>query len=987
MRQRPALERLRERAPAAAALLAGSEALAPSLPAVLEASEFVLDALARDAALAGVLAERAAQRLGGSIPWSDGTLPVAPVAPAADEPFMAALRRWRRAELARIAWRDLADWASLDETLADLSHAAEQSVQRACAFAHAALSARYGTPRSSGGEAQSLIVVAMGKLGGRELNFSSDIDLVLLYGQAGETDGPQRVSNQEYFMRLAQLLVRLLAHRTEEGFAFRVDLRLRPYGDSGPTVCSAAALEDYLQVAGRDWERYAWVKARPIVNEAAFNQLYPGLIQPFVYRRYLDFGVLESLREMKALIEREVRRRDLSDDIKLGDGGIREIEFIVQAFQLIRGGQDRQLQHSSLRHALPLLSGAKLLPGEAVAELDAAYLFLRRLENRLQMRADQQVHRLPSEASERERLAAAMRFGNWLELEREIARHRAIVARHFRALVFGSGAPATSTTVPVNLGAAPLGAPLGADEAAALQERLQDLGVAPAAVAVRLLDDFRQAYWLRRLDDVGSRRLAELLPVLIGEAGATRAPLATLRRLLRVLEAIGARSAYFALLLHDGPARSRLVRVAAHGDFLTDQIASHPLLLDELIDARIFEQPPDRAALESDLAQRMAGADPQDEEHLVERLRQFQRAALFRLAIADLLGGLPVMKVSDRLTDLAELILEQTLQLAWQQLAPKLGMPMCGEGAERRPVRIAVVGYGKLGGMELGYSSDLDLVLLHDSAGVRQETEGARSIDNQVFFVRYAQRLLHLLTMHSAAGRLYEVDVRLRPSGKGGLLITSIQAFADYQQHEAWTFEHQALLHARAVAGAMELRARFEQVRLEVLAQHVRRETLRGEVRAMRQRMRRERSQARQAQFDLKMDAGGIADIEFLAQYWALQWAAQYPPVVRYSDTIRQLESLASADLIPQATVDTLTRIYRRYRQCLHHRALDGLGAVLAADELAAERAQVTAIWHETMEQGGSARSDADASKRASAAADRADEHRPDEPGRSAPPL
>ena len=959
MTQLPAIERLRERAPhAAAALEAAPASLAHSLAPVLEASEFVLDALARDPLLSQALIERAGERLAGaSLPW-----PLTPETQSApgrsEEAFMAALRRWRRAELARIAWRDLAGWASLDETLAELSLAAEHAVQRAHEFAASALSASYGTPRSSGGEAQRLIVVAMGKLGGRELNFSSDIDLVLLYGEPGETDGPRRISNQEYFTRLAQLLVRLLAHRTDEGFVFRVDLRLRPYGDSGPTVCSAAALEDYLQVAGRDWERYAWVKARAIVNQAAFGELFRSLIQPFVYRRYLDFGVLESLRGMKALIEREVRRRDLSDNIKLGDGGIREIEFIVQSFQLIRGGQDRQLQHSALRHALPLLSGAKLLPAQAVAQLDAAYVFLRRLENRLQMRADQQVHRLPSEPSERERLAVSMGCTDWAQLQQQIEQQRAVVAGHFRELVFGSTANDAAASASISLGASAFGSPLTKEEAATLQGQLQHLGLEPAAVAVRLLDDFRQAYWLRRLDDAANRRLTDLLPVLVSEAAVTREPLATLRRLLRVLEAIGTRSAYFALLLHDARARSRLVRVAAHGDFLTDQIATHPLLLDELIDARIFEHPPDRTTLAADLAQRMAGVDADDQEQLVERLRQFQRATLFRLAIADLLAGLPVMKVSDRLTDLAELILEQALQLAWQQLTPKLGVPMCGEAEERRPVRIAVIGYGKLGGIELGYSSDLDLVLLHDSSGARQDTVGERSIDNQVFFVRYAQRLLHLLTMHSAAGRLYEVDVRMRPSGKGGMLITSIQAFAEYQQQEAWTFEHQALLHARAVAGAAELRARFEQVRLEVLAHNVRRERLREEVRDMRQRMRRERSQARQGQFDLKMDAGGIADIEFLAQYWALKWAAEYPPVVAYSDTIRQLESVASANLVPQATVDTLTRIYRRYRQHLHHRALDGLGGVIPDDELTAERAAIIGIWHETMEVAGPARAE-----------------------------
>jgi glutamate-ammonia-ligase adenylyltransferase len=366
----------------------------------------------------------------------------------------------------------------------------------------------------------------------------------------------------------------------------------------------------------------------------------------------------------------------------------------------------------------------------------------------------------------------------------------------------------------------------------------------------------------------------------------------------------------------------------------------------------LLEQTPDRAALAADLAQRLAGADPADEEQLLERLRQFQRAALFRIAVADLFARLPVMRVSDRLTEVAELIVEQVLALAWQHLTQRLGTPMCGEGGARRPVRIVVVGYGKLGGLELGYASDLDLVFVHDSEGAGQETEGERNIDNQVFFVRFAQRLVHLLTVHSAAGRLYEVDMRLRPSGKAGMLITGIDAFADYQREEAWTFEHQALLHARTVAGAPELRARFEAMRLQVLSQCVHRDRLREDVRHMRSRMRNELSRAGADEVDLKQDPGGIADIEFLAQYWALKWAQQYPPVARFSDTIRQLESLASADLIAQSTIDVLTRAYRSYRSCLHHRALDGLDAVLPGATLASERAAVLEIWNRYLGEG-----------------------------------
>ena len=941
---------LAERAPAVASGLARlPEDIAASASAVLAASDFLLDALCRDPDLFAVLLSRAEQRFAGA-PIALPLLPRQPLLPATpsafaeqEQQFMAQLRRWRRAEFVRIAWRDLAGWASLAETLADLSRAADLALRLAQEFAERGLTARYGKPRSAAAVEQQLIIVAMGKLGGGELNFSSDIDLVLLYPEAGETDGARSISNEEFFTRLGQALIRLLQQQTAEGFVFRVDLRLRPYGDSGPLVSNAAALEDYLQRHGRDWERYAWVKARAITNQAGYAELFRTAIQPFVYRRYLDFGVFDSLREMKALIEREVQRRELADHIKLGDGGIREIEFIVQSFQLIRGGQDRRLQTTSLRQALMLLVGAKLLPVDAVAELDAAYVFLRRLENRLQMRADQQVHQLPDDAPARQLLAAAMNFDHWVQLHDEIARHRRQVAEIFRAIVFAGNSDGPEDA---GIGDAPQ---LDDTDRPTLAARLEQAGFAESSAAAQLLMDFRQLPFVQRLDANGSRRMSALLPVLVAAASAAREPLPALRRLLRVLEAIGARSAYLALLLHNARARMRLVELAAHGDFLTDQIASHPLLLDELIDERIFDDPPDRAALAADLEQRMAGADQDDGERLVERLRQFQRAAIFRLGVADLLARLPVMRVSDRLTDVAELIIERSLALAWQQLTPQLGTPMCTENGARRPVQLCVLGYGKLGGMELGYSSDLDLVFLHDSRGAQQETESERPIDNQVFFVRFAQRLVHLLTMHSAAGRLYEVDMRLRPSGKGGLLITSVEAFAEYQQYEAWTWEHQALLHARSVAGAGALRARFEAIRLEVLAQHVRRHTLQQEVRHMRNRMRQELSRAKPGEFDLKQDPGGIADIEFLAQYWALSWAGAYPPVAMYSDTIRQLESVASADLVSHARIDILSSAYRDYRTCLHHRALDGKDAIIAADEFVAERSAIVAIWDEVM--------------------------------------
>jgi [glutamine synthetase] adenylyltransferase / [glutamine synthetase]-adenylyl-L-tyrosine phosphorylase len=983
---RRALEALQANHAAATALASAPVEVRESVPIVFAGSDFVAQLCARDERLlADLLSSEDLQRKLAPSDFPARAPTLRARSPLSDAEVLSALRRWRRYEMVRIAWRDLAGWADLTETLSELSAFAEAAIELAVDHARQRLVSIYGEPRSADGVAQPLVVLAMGKLGGGELNFSSDVDLIFLFPEHGETDGARIVANEEFFTRLGQSVIRLLEVPTFEGAVLRVDMRLRPFGDSGPLVTSFASFEDYLPRHGRDWERYAYVKARAVTGPDFYGDLYASAVRPFVYRRYLDYGVFESLREMKMLIEREAQRRELADHVKLGPGGIREIEFVVQAFQVIRGGRERRLQTPSLLRTLEVLGASRLLPGAAVEELRAAYVYLRRLENRLQMLGDAQVHRLPEDELSRERIAVAMGAPGWDALLIELNGHRERVSHHFRLVVFGG--QRDSAGVRLDLGRfwdtqA---------ETAALAESLARAGFGDSAEAARLLLELRSSSLVRKLDEPGRKRLQALLPPLlediarVGEMdggspeaggpslfagkGAAEIQLQVLRRVLRIIEAIGQRSAYFALLQENAAARRRLVELCGHGDFLAQQIASHPLLLDELIDERLWELP-DRATLEAELRSRLVQLVGEDAEHLVEALRHFQRAAIFRVAVADLTGRLPLMRVSDRLTEVAEIIVEHAIELGWQQITAQFGVPMCSEGHDRRPVRICVVGYGKLGGRELGYSSDLDLVFLHDSRGEQQETTGAKPIDNQVFFVRLAQRIVHLLTMHSAAGRLYEVDVRLRPSGKGGLLVTNIDAFAEYQQREAWTWEHQALLHARAVAGARKLCARFEGIRLGVLANHVRRDTLRSEVRSMRERMRKELSKGRAPGvderhpggderqpgpeeragcFDIKQDAGGIADIEFLAQYWALLWAKDYPPVAMFSDTIRQLESVASADLVSQATVDVLTAAYRAFRSRSHHLSLAGAEAIVPATEFVAERAAVTRIWNEAM--------------------------------------
>ena len=831
----------------------------------------------------------------------------------------------------RIAWRDIAGRAALTDTLLQVSMLADACIRAAC---NAASGEAAGGGAGARVEHGPLLVVGMGKLGGRELNFSSDIDLILLCPRSGSED---------HFSRVGRDLIRLLDARTADGFAFRVDMRLRPFGDSGALVVSLASLEAYLMEHGRDWERYAWIKARAIVGGDVYASAYEESVRPFVYRRYLDFGVFESLRAMKALISREVARRDLDQHLKLGRGGIREIEFIVQSMQLVRGGGDRRLQNASLLEVLPLLGSSKLIAARSIAELRDAYLVLRKAENALQMMRDQQTHLLPGAEMDRARLALAMHLPGWAETAECIERARNHVARQFEDLLFGAPRSARrqdtgvawldSDSVKIDAELASRGLPRGQIE--------------PVAAA---LQDFRDAASYRRLDESGHRRLYVIIDRLLTAAGQKPDAATIVRRVLRVLESIGARASYLALLKEQPPALERLIEVCSISGFLARQIADFPLLLDELIDAKAFDELPSRAGFIAQLAARTERMPANDPERQVEALRQFQKAAVFAVALADLTGRLPLMRVSDRLTDIAELILQCCMDLAWQQMTQAYGIPYCGDDeAGLRPVAIAVAGYGKLGGLELGYGSDLDLVFLHDSSGKLQITRGDRSMDNGLFFIRLGQRIVHLLTMHSAAGRLYEVDMRLRPNGKGGFLMTGIESFERYQREEAWTWEHQALLRARAVAGDAPLRAAFEAARRRVLCEAVDRESLHADVAEMRSRMRRELSKAGPGQFDMKQGAGGLADIEFLVQYWVLAAAKVHPQLLTYTDNVRQLEGLAAVGVLARDTALWLTDAYVSYRTVLHHLTLEGDGErVVEAAPYAATRDRVREIWRET---------------------------------------
>ncbi|HVY63194.1 MAG TPA: bifunctional [glutamate--ammonia ligase]-adenylyl-L-tyrosine phosphorylase/[glutamate--ammonia-ligase] adenylyltransferase, partial [Gammaproteobacteria bacterium] len=829
---------------------------------------------------------------------------------ATESQAMAALRRTRQIEMARIAWRDIAGLAGLDTTLAEVSLLADCLIGAATRYASLQLEPRFGRPRDATGRELPLLVLGMGKLGGKELNFSSDVDLVFVYPDASEESGTGlNVEPETYYLRLGQLLIRLLDQRTEDGFAYRVDTRLRPFGASGPLAVSLSAFEAYLVEHGRDWERYAYVKARLVTGQEFARDVFDLVLTPFVYRRYLDYGVFDALRQMKRLISQEVARKDMEENIKLGPGGIREIEFIAQAFQIVRGGRRPELRERSLLRVMPLLGGDRQLPESTVAALVEAYRLLRVVENRLQALADQQTHTLPTDPEERARLAYALREPDWDALYARLARQRATVEGEFKSVAWDVEGAAGPTADPV----------AAAWESGDMGAMLADTPLAGNEEAGALLGDLRHGALYQRMDEVGRQRLAAAMARTIQLIGRHAAPAKCLERVLPVFRAVGRRSAYLALLNENPAALEGLLKLVEGSAWLARQLAEQPILLDELLDERLFDSPPTREELAALLERITHGVAPGDVEEALDAIRVFQRTAMFRIAIADRLGSLPIMKVSDRLTDTAELVLDYSLGMARAELVAKYGVPRCGPPL--REAGFAIIGYGKLGGLELGYGSDLDLVFLHDSQGEVQETDGSPPLDNERFFARLVQRLIHFLSIQTSSGKLYEVDTRLRPSGRAGLLVQGLEGFRHYQQTEAWVWEHQALLRSRALAGSRAVCDAFERIRREVLVRHIDRVKLKTEVAKMRRRMRAELSQAKAGEFDIKQDAGGIADIEFLIDYWVLAHSGEFPELVEFPDNVRQLEALERVHLQPPERCRALKAAYLALRHRVHEQA------------------------------------------------------------------
>ena len=814
-----------------------------------------------------------------------------------------ALRTLKKHVALRLMVRDLCGLGDLTEVMTSISTLAELSIQEALRYLSAWQQCDCGIPLGAeSGAAQELIVIGMGKLGGNELNVSSDVDLIYVYPEDGQAG---KISNHEYFTKLAQKLTQAISERTADGYVFRVDLRLRPYGESGPVVSSFAMLEQYLHTQGREWERYAWIKARALSGDAAGLE---QIARPFVYRRYLDFGAFASMRDLHAQIRREVARRSLVDNIKLGPGGIREIEFIAQVFQLIRGGKEAGLQLRSTRATLQAIAARHLLPPETVAQLQEAYALLRNLEHRLQYLDDAQTQALPDNDADRELIAQAMGVRDWAAFKTTLDTQRALVDTQF-GKIFSTGDAVITLASPWT----------NPEDIATLAQ----LGYADPSAAAEQLQHFKNSQRYRHLPATSQGRLDLLMPRIIETTAAHRQANEILARMITLIETISQREAYLALLNEYPDTLAHVVRVCGAGPWAADYLAQHPILLDELLDTRALLEQRDWPTLAHKLRQEL-DAFP-DTERQMDTLRQFKHAQTFHLLAQDLEGVLSVEKLGDELSALAECVLAEILRLAWLSLLRK---------HDETP-HFAVIGFGKLGGKELGYASDLDIVFLYDDAHA----------DAAETYARLAQRMNSWLTTLTSAGTLYETDLRLRPDGASGLMVSSFIAFAEYENQKAWVWEHQALTRARFVAGDAAIGAAFEHLRRRVICQPRELGKLREEVTRMRQKMRDTHHGTAQA-FDIKHAPGGLVDVEFIVQYLVLAHAHQHPQL---ADNIGNLALLVRAGALGLITQDAALQVcdaYRELRRQQHRLKMQGMDkARIAPAELSTHIQVVTDLW------------------------------------------
>ncbi|MGO2277659.1 MULTISPECIES: bifunctional [glutamate--ammonia ligase]-adenylyl-L-tyrosine phosphorylase/[glutamate--ammonia-ligase] adenylyltransferase [unclassified Psychrobacter] len=865
---------------------------------------------------------------------------------------MSGLRHLRTLLMMRWIWQDALQTISLEQLTDELSEFADGCISFAKDYTYQHLAAKYGEPTfiNAQGNVQidDMAIMAMGKLGAQELNLSSDIDLIFVHQARGETNGnkakgTRSVDNKRFMNRLGQGIIKLLDNKTADGFVFRVDMRLRPWGDGSDLAIHLSALQKYFTMHGRAWERFAWLKARVVgqIDQPFYDEIQV-LIKPFVFRYYVDYSAFSALREMKSLIQNQVAQREDLDNIKLGAGGIRDIEFIVQAFQLIYGGRHPQLQIKPCLQAMQVLCELGYLEHSTYEQLQAAYRFLRRLEHAIQAINDQQTQRLPHDEQWQDNLAVTLNFESWSALLDQLNRHRESVNVPFERMVTERQVPDNEDT---DL------------EPEHLEEQIARLNEVLTEENRELLQNFWQSKMVANLSDEARERLDDAYPVivhaLLAHQEQQQLANAALPRLISLLEAICRRSIYLVMIAENPNATIELIPMLSASPWIAKELAQYPVLLDTFLQQR-YRHLPEKLELRDILRQQLLRVEPNDEEELLTVLRLFKKNQVLAVAASDVLAERPIMKVSDSLTYIAEVVLEAALERAFAEIVNRYGYPIGQDGdpVTEADCGFAIIGYGKLGGLELSYSSDLDLVFLHK---IKEQgmTTGEKSVSGMKFAARLVQKLMNYLNTQTRDGRAYEIDMRLRPSGNAGMMVVSCHAFETYQMDKAWSWEHQALVRARAICGDKRVTARFCDIRRDVLSLPRTLDQVRSEVTSMRIKMQKhlgtKQWQREAAKFHLKQDAGGIVDIEFLAQFAVLAYSHEYPSLAKWSDNVRIFEEVALLGIWDNQVCQDLTDAYLRIRAATHQLALSEQSLLVDESLWQETRALVQSQWQHLM--------------------------------------
>lgn len=866
-----------------------------------------------------------------------------------EEQMMSDLRKYRNTMLVSIAWQELTGKIDILKSVALLSELADEIILHTYDWLYDKLVLRYGTPIGfQSNEPQQMLILAMGKLGGYELNFSSDIDLIFCYSESGTTiNGRKEIDNQVFFTKLAQQLINALHQITADGQVYRIDMRLRPFGDDGALVVDFHAMEDYYQKHGRSWERYAMVKARVLGEQNKYALELYSMLRPFVYRRYFDFGAIDSLRKMKSMIETEVRRRGLLNNIKLGKGGIREVEFVTQVFQLIRGGREPELQIRHLPDALIKLSEEQIIDEESKNQLLEGYLFLRRVENVLQEIGDQQTQTLPENERDRERLITALNYPSWNEFETVLQGHMQIIHDEFKDVVQDQK---VDEKLVDQVWSYLWNSDLSADEIKTLI--IDSCGSDYGEFSSRILS-FKKECMKKIIGPQGRETLNLLMPRVLEAVISYEDPEKLFERISLLIKTIITRTTYVQLLYENRNVLDQVLHLCNASEKIADQFCLYPILLDELLfPDNLYHITTDQHQLRFALRQFLLRVSVDDIEQQMEALRQFKQIQLLKISASDIVGQLPLMKVSDFLTELAEAILSEVTNIAWKELVEKYGMPpyVATNGGHG----FVIIAYGKLGGIELAYGSDLDLVFLHYDCEIDEFTEGGpREIPVRQFYIRLLQRIIHLFNIRTSSGVLYDIDVRLRPDGDSGLLVSSLSSFEVYQKHDAWTWEHQALVRSRPIFGDERLIKQFNEIRRSVLTMQRDIGKLKLDVMEMRKKMREHLINSKSANdFDLKQSEGGMVDIEFIAQFFVLGYACQYPEeLTKWSDNVRIIDSCVECQLISPEDASHLKQAYLNIRNIAHHCSLRGQSRTVSDSSLDEERRFVMQFWNKVIQQ------------------------------------